>query len=154
MKIIFSFLMLLTIGFSSCQKSNHAATLSGDYMIIGATGGLAGPVPLSEYYLIDNGQLWKASKFDQVTDDNSKFNFSTLMPAAKYNLVKDLMSNIPAELLNNSDISIGVSYPDCGFRDVRVRIHGIVRVWHFECEQDGLSPEVKQFIATINSLYQ
>ncbi len=153
MKIVLSFLLLITIGISSCQKCNHKFSLSGDYMIIGYTGGLAGPVPLSEYYLIDNGQLRKASKIDQLTDDNTKFDFSTVMPASKYNLVKDLMANIPAELLNSSAISIGLSYPDCGYRDVRACINGTLHVWHFECGQDGNSPEVKQFLATINSLY-
>lgn len=156
MRTIAALLLLSVFGFASCQKKTvPTSTANADYLIIGSTGGFAGPIAMQDYYLISNGQLKKATLgASHVPDDVSKFNFNTTMPTAKYELVKDLPNSIPAELLAGTTVSIGQAWPDAGYMDVRALIKGKSYVWHFEADQSVSSAEVKAFLDKIEVLYK
>ncbi len=157
MKIIASFLLVLSMVATSCsRKSNPTTGATADYLITGYTGGFAGPIAMQPYYLIKDNQLKKATMgAGNVPDDVSKFNFDVAMPASQYELVKDLPKSIPAELLAHPDKSFG-STPgaDMGYLDVRASVNGKTYRWDFQPDLSGTSVEVRDFVNKIGVLYK
>ena len=124
-------------------------------MVVGHTATLIGPTP-DNYYLISNGQLKKnvSNGNNNVPDDITKFNFTTVQSASKYASVKDLLTSIPPELLSQNNAHIGDFWPDAGYTDIRTSINGVAYRWYFEVGQSGSSQAIQQFLAKANVVFQ
>jgi len=157
MKAVISFFFIFAAVISSCHKraTSTAPDLSKDYMIIGARGTIFGNYATRDYYLINNGQLWKAAvDGTYVSGDVSKLNFKSAMPAARYEQVKDLPGAIPAELTDTTFARIGVFWADAGCREVKIRKNGNVYELNFGQDLSTTSPAVRVFVDKIEVLYR
>ena len=145
-------LSLLLITVFSCRKKDAQYTVKGDYMVVGWTGGFVSPDAKAAYYLITTSELRVDNSQIQssIPADVNKFNFSTLMPAAKYDAVKTLLTTIPSELLSKNNTSIGEMFPDAGYRDVRASVNGTFYNWKFEADQTKSSQAIQDFVKKIN----
>jgi len=150
---IFLFVFALAICIS-CKKKNDIYPVTGDYLISGHTGGFAGNLSNSAYYLIGNSQLRKDTSLAgrDVPDNIAKFNFNIVMPDSNYHAVADLLSAIPAELLSQNNADIGDPWPDFGVTDVRASIKGVAYRWTFEGGLTKCSPVVQQFVSRVKSI--
>jgi hypothetical protein len=154
MKQIFVLLLLAALCFVSCSHKKTTDYLAGDYVIVGSTGGFAGPIAMTPYYLIANGQLREDATLgvNRVPQDIHDFHFDVLMPAAKYDSVKDLILRIPSELLGHPTASYGTSFPDAGYTEVRASIRGVNYYWQFQIDQTGTSAAIQDYISLTNKL--
>jgi hypothetical protein len=124
-------------------------------MIVGARGTFAGNYATRDYYLISNGQLWKAAVDGiYVSGDISKLDFNTVMPATTYQQVKDLSNTIPAELTDTTYARIGVFWADAGWREVKMSKNGKVYEWYFGQDISTASPAVREFVDKVEVLYR
>jgi hypothetical protein len=156
MKTTVFLILLIATGITSCHKPTMTRIIfKGDYLITGSTGGIAGLMAMSDYYIINDNQLRKEPRANltKVPDDDALFSFTVAMPQSKYDSVKELLTNIPAELLDSTFVSIGKSFPDAGYRDVRVLTKDKYYVWHFEVDQSSSSAAVQQYVAKLNALF-
>ena len=154
MKTIKSLLLLslLFITAFSCRKKDAQYTVKGDYMVVGWTGGFVTPDTKATYYLITSSELRVDNSQIQssIPTNVNGFNFSTSLPAAKYDAVKTLLTTIPSELLTRNNASIGDLFPDAGYRDVRASIGGTLYTWKFEADQTKSSQAIQDFVKKIN----
>jgi hypothetical protein len=145
-------ILAIAIFFSACKK-DKSTPVSGDYLVVGHTGGFVSNLALTPYYLINNGQLLKDTTIFATThipDDVNSFHFYVLLPSVNYDSVATLLTTIPSELLSRNGQSIGTALPDAGYTDVRTSINGIVYKWHFEVDQSTSSSEVRTFATRLN----
>ncbi len=153
MNIIKSLLLvsLLAIIAFSCRKKDTQYTVKGDYMVVGWTGGFVSPDTKATYYLITTSELRVDNTQTQssIPTDVNKFNFNTLVPTAKFEAVKSLLTTIPSELLSRNNSSIGDMFPDAGYKDVRASIGGTLYTWKFEADQTRSSQAIQDFVKKI-----
>ena len=154
MKPILIFCLLLLLLATSCTHRGSSNTISGDYMIIGSAGGFTSRA--STYYRISGGQLWADTVVlsYHVPTNISDFHFNTLLPASKYATVKNLLSQVPAELLSRNKQDIGNYIPDMGYTDVRTSVNGASYQWTFEGDQSGSSTAIQQFLDSVRVVFQ
>ncbi len=153
MKTIKSLLLLslLFITAFSCRKKDAQYTVKGDYMVVGWTGGFVAPDAKATYYLITTSELRVDNSQIQssIPTNINGFNFNTVMPTAKYDAVKSLLTTIPSELLSRNNASIGDVFPDAGYKDVRASINGTLYSWKFEADQTKSSQAIQDFVKRI-----
>jgi hypothetical protein len=95
------------------------------------------------------------SQWNNVVPDNlSEFNFANVQSAGKYDSVKDLLSSVPPELLNENNASIGGFLPDAGYTDIRTTINGVAYRWTFEADQTASGAAIQQFLSKANVVFQ
>lgn len=143
-------LLFLLVIVASCKKK-HQPAMVGNYMIIGHNGGF---VTINEpYYLLTTSQLLKDTTqyWGKVPDDISKFHFNVVESSAKYDSVKSILNVIPNELFGVNHASIGSTFPDVGYEDVRTSANGVLYQWYFQSDQSNSSAQIRQFINTIYS---
>ncbi len=157
MKHTLSILLLLAvlINGTSCARKESSHPVTGDYMVIGMAGGFVA-YPVLTYYLINNGQLKMDSTvpYGAIPTDINKFNFNIQCSADKYQLVSDLLNNIPSELLGMDNQSIGNVFPDAGFTDVRASVNGTVYRWRFQADLSGTTSTIQQFVTHARLVFQ
>ena len=143
-------LLLLIIAGTSCKHNSADYTITGDYMIIGRAGGFVA-LPYDTYYLISGSQLREDTTvpYAAIPDDISKFNFNIVMPASKYDSVKNLPASIPSELLGRNNQTIGSYIPDAGYTDIRTSINGVAYKWIFAPDQSSSSPAIHHFLDSV-----
>jgi len=151
-KIIIPLFVFATV-FFSCTKKNTHFDIKGDYLIAGRTGGFIEPSANATYYLVSNGALRadNSEAYRSIPTNANNFNFSVVLPASKYDSVKDLITSIPAELFAKNNADIGLLVEDAGYFDVRVSINGVAYKWTFEADQTSSSPAVQQFVQRLNN---
>jgi hypothetical protein len=159
MKHFFAFAapLLLLFTFASCthKGADNKYVISGDYMIIGHPGGFT--TRLTDiYYIISDGQLRAdtAVPYGGGPDDINKFNFSVVMPVAKYDAVKNVPASIPSELLSRNNQTIGSYIPDVGYTDVRTSVNGTAYKWSFAADQSASSPAIQQFLDSVAVVFK
>ena len=134
-----------------CKKNNNSsAVISGDYLIVGSAGGfIAGSN--TTFYLINNGQLWSDSTVNSGNPpaNPANFHFNTLHAAAGYDSVRNLLQQIPGELLGRNGQSIGGIFPDAGYLDVLTSVGGIPYHWNFQTDQSQSSLAVQAFVDSL-----
>jgi hypothetical protein len=151
--LIFAFLVVSI--FISCSKGvkNTTVYTSADYMIIGHQGGFVAYI--SPYYKITGSQLLEDTTHYSgsypVPSDTSGFNFSQLLPSARFDSVSSILASIPAELFNRNNADIGDFCPDFGYDDIRASVNGVFYKWSFECDQSKSSSAVQQFVKQIRA---
>ena len=120
-------------------------------MVVGWTGGFVSPDTKATYYLITTSELRVDNTQTQssIPTDVNKFNFNTLVPTAKFEAVKSLLTTIPSELLSRNNSSIGDMFPDAGYKDVRASIGGTLYTWKFEADQTRSSQAIQDFVKKI-----
>jgi hypothetical protein len=152
---LFSLVCLMLIGGVSCTHKSHDYNVHGDYLLIGDVGGFA-MLPVYPFYLISNGELRKDTAVSSTNfpSDISGFRFNTLLPASKYETVKNLPSAIPAELLNHNNETIGLIFPDMGHTVVWASVNGVTYKWYFEGDQSNSSAAVQQFVTGLQVVFQ
>lgn len=148
--------LAFSLVFTSChKKESSSGPVSGDYLVIGWTGGFVGYAS-HNYYLIANGKVSKdvSTWSTSVPVDISQFVFTGTESTGKYDSIKDLVHNIPSELLSENNADIGLSWPDAGFTDIRTSIKGINYRWTFEADQSHSSLAIQQFVTNAKVVFQ
>ena len=146
---------LVLISVASCRKTNNSSPqISGDYMIVGSAGGFTAPAAKTTFYLLHNGQLWSDTTVSSGNPPTevSKFQFNVLHPAAGYDSVKNVLHQVPVELLSRNGQSIGGIFPDAGYLDVITVINGICYNWNFQADQSGSSLPVQAFVDSLQRI--
>ena len=151
----FCLLLLILINGSSCTRKQTSQPVTGDYMVVGMAGGFVA-YPKLTYYLINNNQLKMDSTvpYGAIPTDINKFNFNIKCSDAKYQLVSDLLNNIPSELLGMNNQNIGNVFPDAGYTDIRASIKGTLYHWNFEGDLSGTTLTIRRFVAHAQQVAQ
>ncbi len=147
--VILPFLFLML----SCTNKKGATI--GDYLLFYQAGGFAGGSQ-QPYYLLSSGKLQAdtSAGLRQSSMSVNNLNFNYQLPAAKYNMVSNLLASIPAEMLNNNNKDFGTSPGmDMGGIVVKASLNGQSYTWTFEPDQSASSPAVVQFITEIRLLF-
>jgi hypothetical protein len=114
---------------------------------VGRSGGFTTSDSRTNYYLVNDGQLRKdMTQLNQAPPpDVSGFNFHFMLPDNNYAKVSDLPASIPVELINLNHNTIGSSFPDATYLDVRASINGVIYDWRIEANVDGMHWTIQQF---------
>ena len=152
-------LLLASLLCCACNKDKPAPRFSptGDYLIVGQTGGFINPTAPTPYYLVADGALREdgTCNADNLPTTYSGFNFNNVLPQARYDSVAaGVLANIPPELLPQSGAGIGKLIPDVGYTDVRVRISGVLYNWHFLPDQSSSDTAVQKFVSAVCKIMQ
>ena len=153
--VIFCLSLLVVLSVTSCKKSVQYSA-SGEYLVVGSAGGFISGSQPTHYFIVSGGQVREDLNVNSgmVPDNINQFNFNTVLPAAKYNAVKGLLSAIPSELLTRNNQDIGAPIPDMGYIDVRASIKGVSYRWTFEGDQSGTSAAIQQFLDSVQTDFQ
>ena len=151
-------LLFASVWFTSCHKEKNTTTHfapTGDYLIVGATGGFIAPTSPSPYSLIADSSLREDTLLNStnIPTAYSGFNFDYVLPQARYDTVAaGILSAIPSELLAENGASIGAYVPDVGYTDVRARIASVDYTWKFEGNQSGSSAGIQLFLQKLGKI--
>ena len=107
MKAFTALLLALSIMSVSCKK--HSSHAGGGLTFGYACGECMGNC--AQYYKIQSGQLYKDENHKTYVSDLATLKFTTVLPDAKYKIVKDLQSLIPSQLYYEHNGTYGC--PDC-----------------------------------------
>jgi len=105
MRLLLGLSLICAAGIMSC-KSNEDNAVSGkitaDTIRIQQYGGM---IPVRKVYSLSQGSLREDTSFR--TGDTTGYRFNTVLGNEKYKRVKDLLAEIPAQLLHEETILIG-----------------------------------------------
>lgn len=150
MKQLFYFtaLILTLITANSCTKSPEKYKITGDYFILGRTGGFTIPDAKTTYYLVNNGEFRKdmTQKRQSTLASIDNFNFHFMFHPSEYVTVNDLPYSIPDALLSRNNQTIGMMMPDAGNIDMRASINGVEYKWTIEYNLDSVDVAIKNFV--------
>ncbi len=153
--IKFCIAVLLISGISACTHKPISRKFTGEYMIIGPGGGFRPPV--GTYYYLSSAQLTAdtAVTLYNPPSDISLFKFASVLPSAKHAAVKDILTAIPWEILDNNHGEFGISTAavDGGYTVIRTKVNGIHYDWKFHDKLDNASAEVKQFMEKVKVVF-
>lgn len=115
-----------------------------DYLVFGHLGSFC--MNCDVLYKIENESLYTTGKVAHVDPTHPSF---TLLPLSQYQLVKDLPSEFPSQLLNEKAESIGSYFPDVGATYIEVKQNGTVHHWYI---QAGSTPSyLVEFIKQVTT---
>jgi hypothetical protein len=136
----------------SCSKNKYPL-VTGDYLIVGWSGGFVPVDAKATYYMVRDSKLWLDTNqvLGAIPQDFSGFNFNRILPADKYNKVADIPMKIPGELFAYNGAHIGRAPVDAGYTDVITFVGGHQYHWYFELDQSSSSLEVQQFVTRLNT---
>lgn len=143
--LVLAFLFCCVPSLISCSDNRKIAI--DDHMIIYQAGGFAGAA-YPPFYLLTGSSLKAdtASGLRPLPVVLSKLNFNYQLPDAKFDLVKNLMASIPAELFDNNNKDFGtMPGNDMTGTVLQAHINGTDYTWSFELDQSSSSPAVVQF---------
>jgi len=151
-KIIIAILSLLIVGIFSCDKEKECCGVNTEYLVFGHFYGECGGEGCVEIFRIDDSGLYEDT-LDQYPGSNDFYpgHFATQVSSEKFDLVKDLDSYFPEELLNETDIVIG--QPDAGdwggiyFEIKRRSTH---RFWLLDQMEVNMPDVYNEFVDRIN----
>ncbi len=151
---IFAFCVLF---FWSCSKKTGTTTttITGDYLIVGHTGGFVMGTAINPYYLVHDTTLSADTSLNvtNIPTTTSGFHFNYHYPRARFDTVgAGLITSIPTELFSRNGASIGQMIPDVGYTDVRVSVGGNYYTWTFLPKQDSSSPAIQQFVIKLGKV--
>ena len=145
------FLALFITGiFSGCKKDD-AQPAEYDYLVFGKYYGFCGGENCIEVFKIENGVLYEDSS--DVYPAGAPYQGAYVaLSAAQYNLVKDLVNEIPAQLLNEPNGHIGIpdAYDQGGFV-VEVKENGTVKYWRIDTHSAAIPAYLASFNDTLRS---
>ncbi len=135
----------------SCEKEQRCGFTSTQFSF-GHFYGKCGGEECIEIFRIENGKLLEDTN-DRYpgSDDFYKGQFSTILPQEKYDLVKDLESFFPQELLNESETVIG--QPDAGdWGGIYIEVTNgtLHRFWLLDQMDSNMPAEYNSFVDRIN----
>ena len=152
---IFAFCLLF---FWSCSKktgTTMSTTITGDYLIVGHTGGFVMGTTINPYYLVHDTTLSADTSLNatNIPATTSGFHFNYQYPRARFDTVgAGLIASIPTELLSKNGATIGQTFPDVGYTDVRASIGGTYYTWIFLAKQDSSSAAIQQFVKKLGKV--
>lgn len=142
--ILFGLIILSTIGISSCKKTKIAkGNITVDSMQLQYFPGYS-PEPDRNYYRIAGGVV----KEDTTSEFNNQSpnQFDKILSADKYNEVKHLLNEVPAQLLKeNNTYYTSNAVVDAGGITVRAYYQGTTYTWYFYAYTDDMPDYVKTF---------
>jgi hypothetical protein len=147
--LLYFLVLLLTLAtFNSCTKTPEKYKVTGDYFIMGRTGGFTIPDAKTTFYLVNNGEFRKdmTQKRQATPASIDDFNFHFMFHPSDYVGVNDLPYSIPDALLNRNNQNIGMMIPDAGNIDMRASINGIEYKWTIEYNLDSVDVAIKDFV--------
>ncbi len=151
MKRIVLGLVVTSLLFFSCKKSKE---LPADYLVFGTfyNGCESGCL---NFFQISNDQLYAAMPGYSLVQTQSQVFSSEPLPAEKYEIARELVSDFPEYLRNSSEEIFGC--PDCtdqGGLYLERRQNGVVRKWKIDPADhpDEISAYVMQVFSIVHQL--
>lgn len=155
MKPLLILLLAISPCVSSCTHNTGGYKVTGDYMIIGPGGGFRPPI--ATFYLLTGDQLRADTSviYYDPPADISQFHFDSALPASKHLAVKDVLTNIPSELLglNHADIGTSNVAADGGYTLVRAKVGGTLYEWKFHDDLTWSSGSIRHFVSDLNVVF-
>lgn len=148
--ILLSLIVIVGISATSCKKSKiDTGNVTVDSMQLQYGGGF-GPEAIWNYYMIANGE----AKEDTTTPFSNKSpnQFDYTLSQDKYNKVKHLLNEVPAQLLKESGSNYNNStIVDGGTTTVIAYKNGTTYTWSFYEATQGMDDYVKTFADKVHS---
>jgi hypothetical protein len=142
MKLIISLIAVIIL-FQSCSKQE--LTLDKEYVIFGKYYGEC-LTNCASFYKITGSESTMDTAINYYPSTVG-FNFDLTLPDAKFQLVKNLKDEVPAELLNSNSQSFGC--PDChdqGGWYLETTVNGIKTYWIIDADTGQLPEYLTDFI--------
>lgn len=137
--------------FTNCKKECSCEQQQDDFIVFGKYYGMCAGEDCVEIFKIENGVLYEDSTDIYPNDSPYSGNYSAL-PSAKYDLVKDLSSHIPAQLFNEPNEYIGIpdAYDQGGYV-LELKENGTVRYWRIDTDTSNTPAYLHAFTDTLRS---
>ncbi|MEP5339198.1 MAG: hypothetical protein ABJL44_16330 [Algibacter sp.] len=147
-KLIYIF--LLSIVFFSCNPNDSTPNENNeenDYLIFGHFYGFCVGETCVEVFKLDSEKLYEDSNDNYA---NAPFNFEAL-ETDKFELAKDLINFLPAELLSDTETTFGC--PDCadgGGLFIEYSKNGVIQNWRIDQMQNNVPTYLHDFVDKVN----
>ncbi len=139
----------------ACTHKPRTSVVPAEYIVIGPGGGFRPPV--GTYYLLSASQLLAdtAVNLNFPPASVSGFHFTYTPPISKYYAVKNVLNEVPSELLraNHAEIGIDMQPVDGGYTVIRAKIGGHDYDWKFHDNLGSASTEIKQFMDNVRKVF-
>lgn len=149
-------IFLLASCFVACTHKPRSYNVAADHMIIGQGGGFRPPV--GTYYLLTGSQLLADTLVNLYFPPTKAagFNFTYTPPLTKYEAVKNVLKEMPSELLgaNHAEFGIDMQPVDGGYTIIRAKIGTTDYDWKFHDNLDNSSSEIRQFMGKIQEVFK
>lgn len=157
MKIRTTFLLaVLTIAlFSGCKKDDATCGChndpDADFLVFGKYNGMCAGEKCVEVFKIENGTLYEDSNDNYPSDSPYQASY-VARSSAQYDLVKDLLSKVPAQLLDENDGLIGTpdAYDQGGFV-IEIKENGVLRYWRIDTNKQAQPAYLQPFTDTLRN---
>ena len=149
-----AYLLILIIFLASCEKKEVIPTsgdpvLSIEYLIFGHIDGFC--MKCDVLYKIEAGQLYSTHYQQRIDVPNPQF---TLLDSSHYELACNLITEVPADLLNEKTETVGSYFPDVGRYYIEIKKGNSTRHWFIEGKNvpDYLQPFINDMNIALVSL--
>ncbi|MCD6012486.1 MAG: hypothetical protein K0Q79_2348 [Flavipsychrobacter sp.] len=147
--------LVLAGSFVACTHKPRTYNVAADYMVIGPGGGFR--PPMGTYYYLTGSQLLADTNVNLnfPPANVSGFHFTYTPSISKYDAVKNVLKEVPSELLNanHSEIGIDMQPVDGGYTIIRAKIAGTDYDWKFHDNLGNASDDVKQFMDKVRVVF-
>jgi hypothetical protein len=136
-------LLLLALLLASVSCKKNYPKVKGDYFIVGWSGTFAG---ISKYFIVTDSQLLQDTTKGPIPEAVGDFQFDYPLPQAKFDKVRQLPYEIPAEMLSQNNKAFGkITMSDGVAIEVRSMKDGVQYRWYFNDDLNECSAAVQQF---------
>lgn len=148
-------LLLLLYSSTSCKKetsnTGNCNCDTGNYIIFGRFCGEC-ITNCATMYKLNDSCLWVDNTQNYVLSTGINFN-GVLVSKAKFQLVKDLKSKLPTQLLNSNSATIGQpdSHDQCGYY-VESNTNGVKKIWLIDTDTTMQPTYLRPFILEIQQV--
>ncbi len=134
---------------SSCSKESEAiATVNNDALVFGHFYGMCMGETCVETFMLSDTKLFEDT-LDDYTGQQRQF---VELSKAKFDLAKDLLDVLPADLLNTNGQTFGC--PDCadgGGLFIQHSINGITKTWLIDQNKAQVPTYLHSFMDSVNA---
>jgi len=153
-RILLFALAALTLGACHDKDDKDGRDLpsnSDSYFSFGSYYGMCQGEDCVEFFLIRNGKLYEDKKDQYPKNGTQHEGDYEALSAEKYQMVKDLASKIPLELLSESSTTLGC--PDCadgGGIYIEINSAEVKRFWYIDNSKRETPEYLHDFIDEVN----
>jgi hypothetical protein len=157
MKTQITLLFALTIAFFTGCKIDEPLPAGDDdpteydFVVFGKYNGMCAGDNCVEVFKMENGNLYEDTS-NLYPGDGPYQGTYVQMPAAKYDLVKNLLNQIPSQLLNEPNGTFGIpdAYDQGGFI-VEVKENGTLKHWRIDTNPSAIPAYLAPFNTTLRN---
>jgi hypothetical protein len=152
MKNISATVLLIFLSLMSCTKDNIITLSDTDSLIFGRFYGECIGTDCVEYFKLTKDSLYKFQDNTYPTPDKTFDDNFIALDNSKYELVKNLLTKIPKQLIKLESSTIGC--PDCADQGgiyIAYKKEGITKEWLIDQSKSAVPSYLYDFIDDVNN---